>query len=254
MTNNPTVGVQTIDRALTILETLSNYDNLSLMEISEKVQLHKATTHRLINSLLQNGYIEKDPTTKKYRISLKLFQLGNRRVQNIDFLNVAKSMIRQLSQEINQTVHLVIEDDNEVLYIDKHDAQQSDTRMHSRIGKKAPMYLTAVGKAILATKPNSAIIEYWEQADIQKKTKNTITDLDAFLAEMETVRQQGYALDYEENEVGIVCIGASFASYKDLAAGAISISLPVSEIEKKELYITKIVETTRKISNLLGHF
>src|SRR5690606_8763718 len=120
MTNNPTGGVQTIDRALTILETLSNYDNLSLMEISEKVQLHKATTHRLINSLLQNGYIEKDPTTKKYRISLKLFQLGNRRVQNIDFLNVAKSMIRQLSQEINQTVHLVIEDDNEVLYIDKH--------------------------------------------------------------------------------------------------------------------------------------
>jgi len=64
MTNNPTGGVQTIDRALTILETLSNYDNLSLMEISEKVQLHKATTHRLINSLLQNGYIEKDPTTK----------------------------------------------------------------------------------------------------------------------------------------------------------------------------------------------
>ncbi|MBM6615463.1 IclR family transcriptional regulator [Desemzia sp. RIT804] len=254
MANNSPGRVQTIDRALSILEILSNYDNLSLMEISEKVQLHKATTHRLINSLLENGYIEKDATTKKYRISLKLFQLGNRRVQNIDFLNVAKSMIRQLSQEINQTVHLVIEDDNEVLYIDKHDSQNSETRMHSRIGKKAPMYVTAVGKAILATKTNGAIVDYWNQQDIQPKTTHTITNLEKFLAEIDTVRQQGYAIDNEENEYGIVCIGASFASYKELSAGAISISLPLSEVKNKEMYIQKIVETTRKISSLLGHF
>ncbi|MFL2105272.1 IclR family transcriptional regulator [Desemzia sp. FAM 23991] len=254
MANNSPGKVQTIDRALSILEVLSNYDNLSLMEISEKVQLHKATTHRLVNSLLENGYIEKDATTKKYRISLKLFQLGNRRVQNIDFLNVAKSMIRQLSQEINQTVHLVIEDDNEVLYIDKHDSQDSETRMHSRIGKKAPMYVTAVGKAILATKTNSAIVDYWNQVDIQPKTTHTITNLEDFLAEIDTVRQQGYAIDNEENEYGIVCIGASFASYKDLSAGAISISLPLSEVKNKDIYIQKIVETTRKISSLLGHF
>lgn len=254
MANNSPGKVQTIDRALSILEILSNYDNLSLMEISEKVQLHKATTHRLVNSLLENGYIEKDATTKKYRISLKLFQLGNRRVQNIDFLNVAKSMIRQLSQEINQTVHLVIEDDNEVLYIDKHDSQDSETRMHSRIGKKAPMYVTAVGKAILATKTNSAIVDYWNQVDIQPKTTHTITNLEDFLAEIDTVRQQGYAIDNEENEYGIVCIGASFASYKDSSAGAISISLPLSEVKNKDIYIQKIVETTRKISSLLGHF
>ncbi|MFL2099786.1 IclR family transcriptional regulator [Desemzia sp. FAM 23989] len=254
MANNSPGKVQTIDRALSILEILSNYDNLSLMEISEKVQLHKATTHRLVNSLLENGYIEKDATTKKYRISLKLFQLGNRRVQNIDFLNVAKSMIRQLSQEINQTVHLVIEDDNEVLYIDKHDSQDSETGMHSRIGKKAPMYVTAVGKAILATKTNSAIVDYWNQVDIQPKTTHTITNLEDFLAEIDTVRQQGYAIDNEENEYGIVCIGASFASYKDLSAGAISISLPLSEVKNKDIYIQKIVETTRKISSLLGHF
>lgn len=254
MANNSPGRVQTIDRALSILEILSNYDNLSLMEISEKVHLHKATTHRLINSLLENGYIEKDATTKKYRISLKLFQLGNRRVQNIDFLNVAKSMIRQLSQEINQTVHLVIEDDNEVLYIDKHDSQNSEARMHSRIGKKAPMYVTAVGKAILATKTNSAIVDYWNQEDIQPKTTHTITDLEVFLAEIDTVRHQGYAIDNEENEYGIVCIGASFASYKELSAGAISISLPLSEAENKDVYIQKIVETTRKISSLLGHF
>lgn len=254
MAENTTNRVQTIDRASFILETLSNYDNLSLAEISEKVQLHKATTHRLVNSMLENGYIEKDPTTKKYRISLKLFQLGNRRVQNIDFLNVAKSMIRQLSQETDQTVHLVVEDDNSVLYIDKHNAKKPENQMHSKIGEKAPMYLTAVGKAILATKSNTAIAEYWNQTDIQPRTSHTITDLEDFMTEINTIREQGYAVDNQENEYGVVCIGASFASYKELSAGAISISLPVDELDNKAEYIQKVAETARKTSNLLGNF
>lgn len=254
MSENSPSRVQTIDRALRILETLSNYDNLSLAEISEKVQLHKATTHRLVNSLLENGYIEKDPATKKYRISLKLFQLGNRRVQNIDFLNVAKSMIQQLSLETDQTVHLVVEDDDKVLYIDKHDSKRAGHQMRSKVGEKAPMYVTAVGKAILATKSNAEIAKYWEQADIQEKTTNTITNLEDFMVEINTIREQGYAVDNEENEYGVVCIGASFASYKEISAGAMSISLFTDELKYKSEYIQKIVETTRKTSNLLGHF
>lgn len=254
MPENSTRRVQTIDRASFILETLSKYDDLSLAELSEKVHLHKATTHRLVNSLLENGYIEKEPATKKYRISLKLFQLGNRRVQNIDFLNVAKSMIRQLSQEIDQTVHLVVEDECEVLYIDKHDSKKNGSQMRSKIGEKAPMYVTAVGKAMLATKTNAAIAEYWNQTDIQQRTSHTITHLEDFMTEINTIREQGYALDNEENEYGVVCIGASFASYKEVAAGAISISLPADELDDKEEYIRKTVETARKTSHLLGHF
>lgn len=254
MAANSPNRVQSVDRALLILETLSNYEMLSLMEISEKVHLHKATTHRLINSLLENGYIEKNPVTKQYKISLKLFQIGNRRVQNIDFLNVAKSMIRQLSLELNQTVHLVVEDSAEVLYIDKHEPSGNDNRLSSKIGKKAPMYVTAVGKAILATKSNAEIKEIWDQSAITSYTENTITSLDDFLKEIETVRQNGYAIDNEENEYGVVCIGAVFSSYKDLAAGAISISISASDMEKKPLYIEKIIETSNKISRLLGQF
>lgn len=254
MSTNTTTRVQSVDRALSILETLSNYKSLSLIEISEKVNLHKATTHRLLNSLLDNGYIEKDPISKQYRISLKLFELGNRRVQNIDFLNVAKSMIRQLAIEINQTVHLVVEDNNEVLYIDKYDPIGNENRMQSKIGMKAPMYCTAVGKAILATKSNSEITKYWEKTNIRKLTNNTIIDLENFLEEIEDIRKNGYALDNEENEQGIMCVGAAFSSFRKIAAGAISISLPVSEIEKRPLFIEKVLETTEKTSKLLGHF
>lgn len=256
MVENSPNRVQSVDRALLILETLSNYDMLSLMELSEKVHLHKATTHRLVNSLLENGYIEKNPLTKQYKISLKLFQIGNRRVQNIDFLNVAKSMIRQLSLDLNQTVHLVVEDNEEVLYIDKHDPSGNENRLSSKIGKTAPMYVTAVGKAILATKSNEEIRAIWNKADIQPFTKHTITSLDAFMMEIEKVRQKGYAIDNEENEYGVLCIGTVFSSYKDLAAGAISISIPATDAddEKKAIYIEKIIDTSNKISRLLGQF
>lgn len=252
MSTSSSTRVQSVDRALSILETLSNYESLSLMEISEKVDLHKATTHRLLSSLLDNGYIEKDPLSKQYRISLKLFELGNRRVQNIDFLNVAKSMIRQLAIEINQTVHLVIEDNQEVLYIDKYDPNENP--MQSKIGMKAPMYCTAVGKAILSTKTNAEIAEYWERADIQKLTDNTIINLEDFLEETESIRKKSYAIDNEENEQGVICVGATFSSFKNITAGAISVSMPASDIEKKSLFVEKILEAREKTSKLLGHF
>lgn len=254
MAENTSPRVQSIDRALLILETLSNYDSLSLIEISKKVNLHKATTYRLVNSLLENGYIEKMPSTKQYRISLKLFQIGNRRIQNIDFLNVAKSMIHQLALEIGQTVHLVVEDNQEVLYIDKHDPENGRSYMQSKIGKKAPLYATAVGKAILATKTNNEIYEYWQQTEIKPLTDHTIIKFEDFIKVIEQIRQNGYALDDEENEYNVVCIGSSFSSYRELAAGAISISISSKDKDLIPSYAEKIKQTTNKISNLLGSF
>lgn len=245
--------VQSVDRALAILETLANCQSLSLMELSEKVQLHKATTHRLVNSLLDNGYIDRDPITKQYRISLKMFELGNKRVHNIDFLNVAKSMIRQLSDDTKQTVDLVVEDNDEVLYIDKY-GESRGSRTESKIGTKSQLYYTAVGKAILATRQNESIKEYWDKIIPEQRTAHTITTYDRLIREIEEVRKNGYAIDDEECDNGIFCIGAAFASFRDLAAGAISISLPISEKENKEFYIEKVLEYATKISQLLGHF
>lgn len=244
-------SVQTIDRAARILETLADYPSLGLMELSEKVGLHKTTVHRLVASLMQNGFVEQDPDSKQYCISLKMFELGNKRVQNIDFLNVAKSMIRQLSVQINQTVHLVIEDKDEILYIDKYGVE-NEAKMRSKIGQKAPLYCTAVGKAILATRADHEIERYWGRIRPEKKTRQTITDLPAFLVEIETIRRQGHAIDNEEFEEGVVCIGCTFSSYKEHPAGAISISLPVEATGELPFYISQARESAEKISALLG--
>lgn len=243
--------VQSIDRAISILETLANFSSLSLNDLSEHVQLHKATTHRIVQSLVENGFVEQLEDTKKYRISLRMFELGNKRVQNIDFINVAKSHIRQLSQEIGQTVHFVIEDKGEVLYIDKYGDDQ-EAKMRSKIGHKAPLYCTAVGKAILATRTSQQVIDYWQQETPEKKTDKTITELNRLLLELSEVREQGYALDDEEFEYGVICVGSVFSSYKETAAGAISISLPISKKPDLEFYIAKTLECSRRITQMLG--
>lgn len=243
--------VQSINRAVLILETLSEYPSLSLNELSEKVGLHKATTHRIVNSLVDNGFIEQLSDNKQYRISLRMFELGNRRVQNIDFLNVAKSIIRQLSTEINQTVHLVIEDGDEILYIDKY-GDQGESKMRSKIGLKAPLYCTAVGKVILATRSDEEVKRYWKSIHPEEKTRNTLTTYDQFYPELVQIRERGYGVDNEEFEYGVYCIGSAFSSYKEKAAGAISISLPISEKENKEYYICKVLGCAEKITRLLG--
>ena len=243
--------VQSIDRAVSILEILSEYPSLSLHELSEQAELHKATTHRLVNSLVDNGFIEQMEETKQYRISLKMFELGNKRVQNIDFLNVAKSIIRQLYTEVNQTVHLVIEDSDEVLYIDKY-GDQTESKMRSKIGLKAPLYCTAVGKAILATRTDEQVKQYRGKVDAKAKTSQTITSYQAFKPELEKIRIDRYAVDDEEFEYGVYCIGSVFSSFKEEVAGAISISLPTTEKNNKNYYVLKTVECAKKITSLLG--
>lgn len=246
-----TSKVQSIDRAVLILETLADHSSLGLGELSEKVGLHKATTHRIVHSLIENGFIEQLDETKQYRVSLRMFELGNKRVQNIDFINVAKSNIRQLSEEIKQTVHLVIEDNDEILYIDKY-GDYHESKMRSKIGLKAPLYCTAVGKAMLAMRTNNEISAYWENLELEQKTEHTLTNYKHFIEEIEKVREDGYALDDEEFEYGVFCVGSIFSSYKESVAGAISISLPIEEKTNKEYYIRKTCEYAERITQLLG--
>ncbi|WP_027108902.1 IclR family transcriptional regulator [Lacticigenium naphthae] len=254
MTSETSSTVQSVDRALKILEALSKQDSMSLVTLSEETGLHKATAHRLVNTLLVNGYIEQNPSTKHYAISLKLFELGNSKIQNIDFLNVAKSMIQQLALDLGQTVHLVIDDNDSVLYIDKYQVEKYENRMKSKIGKRAPMYCTAVGKAILATHTNAEITDFWNRNEIQQFTRNTLTNLDDFLKEIEEIRRKGYAMDNQEHEYGVVCVGAAFSSYNQVAAGAMSVSIPIEEFKDEEKYIQKTLDTAHQTSRLLGSF
>ena len=247
--------VQSVQRALSILEIVADHDGIGLTEISKLSQLNKATVHRLLSTLISMGYVEQHKKTGFYELTFKLFQLGNKKIEQVDSFKIARSFISELSNQIEETVHLVVEDNKEVVYIDKFEPSNLLFRMHSRVGKRAPMYCTAVGKALLSHYTDEIIKEVWDSSDIKSLTPHTITNFTPFMEEVAMIRSKGYAVDNEENEMGIYCIASVFYNHKGEVEGAISISIPMTRFNEKspEYYIDKALEYSAKISQALGY-
>lgn len=247
--------VQSVERALSILEILSsNSDGMGIKEISEGVDLHKSTVHRLLATLIEKKYVKQNPKNNKYMLTFKMFEIGNRMASNINLVDVAKPHLKELVDITGEVVHLVVRDGNEIIYIDKVEPN-NNLRMYSRIGKRIQMYCTAVGKSMMAYMNDSEIKEIWDNSEIRQITPKSIIHFDEYMKIINKARKEGYALDEEENEIGIRCIGASILDYKNEVCAAISISGPTNifTLEKIEPYSKLIKKTALKISEDIGH-
>ncbi|ABR47466.1 Transcriptional regulator IclR-like protein [Alkaliphilus metalliredigens QYMF] len=248
-------SVQSVDRALTILEVLSDSeDGLGITEISTKIVLHKSTVHRLLATLIYKGYVEQNEKTNKYKLTLKLFELGHKRIEKMDILSIAKPYLRQLMEKTNEVIHLVVREGAEIVYIDKVESENT-IRMHSSIGKRSPAYCTSVGKAILAHLTEEEVEKVWRASEIRKLTKFTITDLDEMKQTLKGIREKGYSLDEQENELGVRCVGAPIFDYSGNVFAAISISGPTIRVtkERAEEFTQWIIEYSQQISKELGY-
>lgn len=242
--------VQSVDRALTILEVLSKHSKgLGTTEIGELTDLHKSTVHRLLGTLIEKGFVEQDPTTSDYMLSLKLFEIGSKRVIAGDILSASRKYTGRLMTEVNEVVHVVVRDGTDIVYIDKVEADNT-IRMASTIGRRSPLYSTSVGKAILAFMPEDKVAEIWNKSSIVPLTKNTIVDFVTFQQELNKIRLQGFSEDDEENEVGVRCVGAPVFGFNGEIQGAISISGPAFRITKKS--VPKTGAILRKYADLIS--
>lgn len=247
--------VKSVERTLKILEVLSDYsDGLGITELSDKVNLHKSTVFRLLSTLINRGYVTQDLESSKYKITFKLFELGSKKVDKLDLLKSSKPYTRMLMESVNEVVHLIIRDEAEIVYIDKVEANNTIS-MASRIGKRNPMYCTATGKAILAFLPEEEVLKVWNSSKIVKMTGNTITDFILFKKELHNIRQNGYAVDNEENELGVRCVAAPIFDFKGDVAAAISVSGPVNRItdDKIDFISNEVIKYANLISVEIGH-
>lgn len=245
--------IQSIDRAMNILEILSQGTNIPLREICMKVNLNKTTTHRILQSLKENGYVKQNKLGQ-YSLTYKMFRVGNRIIQNTDFTQPAKSYITKLAVDTNQTIHLVIRDGNQILYIDKFSPENTQNSMEwSKIGKRAPLYCTAAGKAILANCTIEDLKNIWEKTEIIKYTARTITNYDNLVDNLKLIKKNGYSIEYEEYELGLYCIGASIFNSKKEVVASISISIQLNDTTPKSFYVEKLTECAKKISKKLGY-
>lgn len=247
--------VQSVDRSLSILELLADYEEgLGTTEIGERLDLHKSTVHRLLGTLIYKGYVEQLEDSKKYKTTYKLYELGSRLLVKKDLLSVSKKYSKELMEEINEVVHLVVRDGIYSVYIDKVEADNT-IRMASTIGRRSTLYSTSVGKAMLAFMDPKEVEEIWKASQIEKFTTYTIDNYNDFLEELERVRKLGYAEDNEENEMGVRCLGAPIFNLRGEVEGAISISGPTIRVTKAKM--KKIGPIVRKyadeISRELGY-
>jgi len=256
--SKPTNLVQAIERASSILDVLGkNPHGISVRELSAQVGLPKGTTHRLLSSLTYFGYAQQDAKTRHYSLGFKLVELGNRLLNQLDLRTEAKPFLTDLSKRTQETVHLVILDKNEVLYIDKVESNDnpSGLRMASRVGSRTPAHSCAVGKALLAHFSEEELDKFIKDTGLPKMTENTITDPILLKEHLRLVRSQGYVVDDEENEKGIRCVAAPIRNEVGMVIAATSISGPAIRITKKKIQESlkdEIIETTSKISWKLG--
>ncbi|MGB4588773.1 MAG: IclR family transcriptional regulator [Clostridiaceae bacterium] len=246
--------VQSIDRALNLLEILSDHDKgLGLIDLSERSGLSKSTVHRLLNTLSENGYVKQSEESGKYLLTMKLFHLGSKNVEKMDILKLSRPYLEKLRDLSSEVVHLVLRDGNEIVYIDKVESENT-IRMYSNIGKKGTLYSTSVGKAIMAYHSDEEIRKIWESLKIEKLTEYTLTDFNAFMKEINEIRKVGYAMDREENELGVKCLGAAILDYTKKPIAAISVSGPIQRMtdEKVSVLVRNILETKKLVSKELG--
>lgn len=247
--------IRSVAKALMILNLFAEHQReMSLGEIAEELQMAKSTLHGLLATLRDFGYLEQSSENGKYRLGMQLFALGNIVANSWDVKKVAAPFIQSLVDELGETVHLVVFDEGEVLYIDKRESTRS-LRIVSQVGTRLPAHCTGVGKVFLADLPLDEVKNIISIKGLPRYTKNTITEFQRLEEELNEVRLQGYAIDDEEIMDGLRCVAVPIRDYTKKVCAAISISGPVSKFQGEELesVINLMVKVGREISLNLGY-
>jgi IclR family KDG regulon transcriptional repressor len=227
--------VQVLDRALAALEVLAARSNeCSLVEICRTLKLHKSTAHRLMMVLEQHRLVDKNPDTGRYRLGLKLFELGSKAIGSLDLRRHAKPYLDRLQRELGETVFLCLLDEGQVFYIEKIESQQS-VRTACTVGSRAPAYCTAVGKAMLAELTDAEVNQIVRRSGLRAVTPNTITTNSALKAELKAIRRRGFAIDNEEKELGLRCVSAAVRGDSGKMLAALSVSGPAFRVTQERV-------------------
>jgi DNA-binding IclR family transcriptional regulator len=248
---------QSIIKALSLLDFFSEErPELSLKEITELVQLPKPTVYRLLSSLEYCGFLTKTRDSdydKRYRLGLKLMELGQLVSDQLELRKISLPFMKELANEINEVVHLVIVHQDEAVYIEKVESTHA-LRLYTRIGKRSPLYLGSGPKLLLAylsDEKRKAIIEKTTLQDLKKD----LLSKDRLMMEIEEIQRNGFSVSYGEQDEGTIGISFPIYNYYGEVIASLAVSGPYYRFEGRNL--ENIKDKTRiiskKISSELGH-
>jgi DNA-binding IclR family transcriptional regulator len=247
--------VQVVDRIFHILDLLAEAKGeLGATVMAHQLGLHKSTVHRLMAVLERHRFVEKNHENAKYNLGWRLFELGTAAASRLGLHGLARPYLAALAKKTCETAHLGIMSHGEVISIVSVEADRS-LRLPATVGRRSPVYCSSQGKAILAFSNPAAADEIIRAVDMKPHTRNTITKIARLQDELERIRKAGYAVDNEELEEGLRCIGAPIFDHAGDVVAAVSIAGPAYRVGGGQLppLIDAVKATARQLSAALGY-
>jgi DNA-binding IclR family transcriptional regulator len=240
-----------VKRAFDILKIIStSREGIGLNEISRKLGIAKSTVHGIISALEDVGAVRRDPATRRYEMGLTLFELGRQIYTQNNLREVARPVMETLMQEVQETVFLCTLNGNQrsILVLDTVECGH-DLKITSPIGSTLPLFSTAPGKAILAIMDDEEIRRLIKEKGITRYTERSITDPEQLIEEIRSVRDNGYAADYEEYMSGVRAVAAHISGERNLSAAIYVVGFKTSlNKEKMDILSKRVKEAARKIN------
>ncbi len=251
-----TENVAAVLKVFAVLETLVEHKRASLGDIAHSAMTSKATAHRLIQTMVDLGYVDQDPDTERYELTLKLFSLGAKSLSGqSDLLRVADRVMGRLSRATGESINLGVLDsrENRVTYIHKYDSAYN-LSMTSTLGLRNPLYSTSLGKALLAWRDDDEIRERLSREPMVAWAPRTITDPAVLTDQLHAARSLGYVEEIEESEAGVRCMATPVLDHMGKSVAAISIAFPLFRFDeaKKADYIALLRSAGDEASAAMG--
>lgn len=249
--------IKSVDHAFELLEQFrGDVNELSLSELGRRLQLPKNNVFRLLATLESRRFIEHNSTTGSYRLGLKAFHLSRMVARQMRLVSRARPTMEAMVKECNETVCLAVLRDFSIVCLDAVECSHP-VRVVPPIGIRLPAHCTAAGKAQLAHLPEDKLTRFLSEYRLERITLNTITDPAHFLEHLQHLRKQGYAMNEEELEIGVTCVGAPVRDYSSSVVGAVVLPGPITRFSDDrilEKLITVAKNGAAEISGHLGYF
>jgi DNA-binding IclR family transcriptional regulator len=248
-------AINSILRASSILRSfLGGKTHYRISELARQLGLDRSTTYRILLSLEKCGLVEKDKKTGEYSLGLGVFEIGNTYLRQMDFIQASKPIMAELAAKVQETVHLGVLSGTEIVYVDKVDSPRALGVM-SKIGQRGPVHSTALGKVLLAFRPEGESARIISQIKLKPFTQNTVSSKTKLMDELRKVRRQGYAFDFRESEPDVECIAAPIRNHLGETVAALSVSGPQRKIHipQEKIYVDQVMKAAALISSKLGY-
>lgn len=248
--DTPVSSIQVIDRLVQLLDAIAANDvPASLKILSAETGLHPSTAHRILAALGSHNLVERTEAGH-YQLGVKLLSLASRVQERVDLRREALPIMERLRSTLGETVNLTVRENDEVVYVERVSSHQT-IRAEQVIGSRAPLHITAVGKLFLAHDGRAACLAYARRTGLPAYTTNTLTHAELLWQAVHLALQQGYALDNEEAETGVGCIGVPVRDASGAMVAGLSISAPVQR--RRDEWIPQVVAAGMQLSGRLGY-